>query len=577
MTFLEPIMSKLSFLLVLGFSNPGLFVAGASDMQRIESAIQSAKAVSSGEAWSWRWWRTGLCNGGLEQNHCVCPYGKAAKLDVSWPDYQRNSNSPCYAGSRNREVCSALKDQLQTNDFRSVGQHVACEWVPFVQSNSDGVPKPPTLGLWEIAAAPSISLDLSQFPYDAHNVADNYGLCVSTTPSDAMHGQPKVYAALQFVCFFYSLLVMLPLLYMVLKFLVKRGTSELLNLTFLLVVVATNEGVFKNLISQRRPEESCANHYGMPSGHSTVSYGLLTMKLLQIYYKMDVDVLRRPGQIALWTGFRKNRKLCLQQKVGGTNNLGAGFSRVHSRRGSEEGGISEGGGSTPVVGHLVGGRETVDEGEPASVVVVTEGEPVESPRAALSPLRAEDGALSPLRGDRTESPVSEGSHDEDSTSQDGDQQDHHLLVERRGLLDGHGATEASGILRAAAERRRKRRNDRRFCCNCDTIRADMLFFLYRLKRVFCGFRFINDQIELSHAEAGFWTFLLCAFLVPIPPCRVVLRDHSAAQTLVGIGFGILLGILWTKIIRSLARRTSYSIGRKVVIGDLCATFKISLT
>ncbi|CAD7954881.1 unnamed protein product [Amoebophrya sp. A25] len=90
---------------------------------------------------------------------------------------------------------------------------------------------------------------------------------------------------------------------MFLKLLFRRGTSQLVNISFLGVLVFVNEIVIKKLMRQSRPAESCAGNFGMPSGHSTVSAGLFTLKILQLIYKTDLHMQLRKNAIRVWKGY----------------------------------------------------------------------------------------------------------------------------------------------------------------------------------------------------------------------------------------------------------------------------------
>ena len=67
-----------------------------------------------------------------------------------------------------------------------------------------------------------------------------------------------------------------------LLFLAKRTTFTLSCLVFLVVVVFINEILLKNYIAMPRPPASCLRSFGMPSGHSAVSMGLLIYMCLEI-------------------------------------------------------------------------------------------------------------------------------------------------------------------------------------------------------------------------------------------------------------------------------------------------------
>jgi len=83
----------------------------------------------------------------------------------------------------------------------------------------------------------------------------------------------------------------------------RRGTRELNFVAFMSFVVLLNETVVKRIVNQPRPELSCVETCGMPSGHSVLAMGLLTMCL--------IDTVRRtvyqPNGGVMMRTLRQNR------------------------------------------------------------------------------------------------------------------------------------------------------------------------------------------------------------------------------------------------------------------------------
>lgn len=72
-----------------------------------------------------------------------------------------------------------------------------------------------------------------------------------------------------------------------LEVLVRRGTREINFFGFVCFVVLLNELVFKQIAFQMRPERSCLVSCGMPSGHSAMAMGLLTLCLLDLVRRVN--------------------------------------------------------------------------------------------------------------------------------------------------------------------------------------------------------------------------------------------------------------------------------------------------
>lgn len=87
----------------------------------------------------------------------------------------------------------------------------------------------------------------------------------------------------------------------VLEFFLRRGTRELQFLLFTATITLFNDSILKPLLAEPRPEGSCACTCGMPSGHATVSIGMLTLMLLDGMHRI---VPIQDDQVAL-SGLRR--------------------------------------------------------------------------------------------------------------------------------------------------------------------------------------------------------------------------------------------------------------------------------
>jgi len=82
-----------------------------------------------------------------------------------------------------------------------------------------------------------------------------------------------------------------------------RGTRDFNFVFFVLFVSLLNQVVLKRLVHQMRPERSCLTSCGMPSGHTTMAMGLLTLALLDIMQRVAHKPNRTKPRLALghWT------------------------------------------------------------------------------------------------------------------------------------------------------------------------------------------------------------------------------------------------------------------------------------
>jgi len=63
------------------------------------------------------------------------------------------------------------------------------------------------------------------------------------------------------------------------------GSRELCFLGFVVLIVLLNEGIFKQLAAQPRPEGSCVNSCGFPSGHSTMAMGFFMLMFTDAVFR----------------------------------------------------------------------------------------------------------------------------------------------------------------------------------------------------------------------------------------------------------------------------------------------------
>jgi membrane-associated phospholipid phosphatase len=114
---------------------------------------------------------------------------------------------------------------------------------------------------------------------------------------DAIEGVPTPSSFFVHIMLIYGYIPYLIAAIHIIELLVRRGTRELSSALFLGFVTLLNEVIFKNFIHQQRPERSCLSSCGMPSGHSTMAIGLLTVCLLdtalRVAYRPEQDILAR--------------------------------------------------------------------------------------------------------------------------------------------------------------------------------------------------------------------------------------------------------------------------------------------
>jgi len=80
---------------------------------------------------------------------------------------------------------------------------------------------------------------------------------------------------------FYSYIPMLLFLSLIAWLIISKTTRPLLGIVGYIVAVILNEAILKNIFRQARPAGTCALSYGMPSGHSAISFMFLTWVILE--------------------------------------------------------------------------------------------------------------------------------------------------------------------------------------------------------------------------------------------------------------------------------------------------------
>mmetsp|Transcript_52758 Transcript_52758/g.140794 ORF Transcript_52758/g.140794 Transcript_52758/m.140794 type:complete len:357 (-) Transcript_52758:93-1163(-) len=104
-----------------------------------------------------------------------------------------------------------------------------------------------------------------------------------------------------FACAIYGVIPYIVAMISMIELFLRRGTRELNFFGFVIFVTGLNESIFKRIVFQNRPERSCLITCGMPSGHSTMAIGLLTLSLLDTVRR----VVHRTGNLVpRWTPHR---------------------------------------------------------------------------------------------------------------------------------------------------------------------------------------------------------------------------------------------------------------------------------
>ncbi|EGG19597.1 hypothetical protein DFA_00175 [Cavenderia fasciculata] len=92
----------------------------------------------------------------------------------------------------------------------------------------------------------------------------------------------------------YSYIPILLFVVLVIWYLWRRSIIAATVLASLIIALIFNEGIIKNIVKQKRPIESCACSYGMPSGHSLCSTLLLFWICYEfIYVPMDKTLTKQ--------------------------------------------------------------------------------------------------------------------------------------------------------------------------------------------------------------------------------------------------------------------------------------------
>jgi len=87
---------------------------------------------------------------------------------------------------------------------------------------------------------------------------------------------------LTFVAAFYSMVPFFVSIVSMLALLVRRGVSNVLVISFQVIAAGGVVIILKHLFRQPRPIGSCLSSCGFPSGHATVTIGLLTWVVLEV-------------------------------------------------------------------------------------------------------------------------------------------------------------------------------------------------------------------------------------------------------------------------------------------------------
>ncbi|CAD7937015.1 unnamed protein product [Amoebophrya sp. A120] len=522
---------------------------------------QRLAQVPSARRSDWRWWKEeGMCKA-LQYSddtpgaHCVCPFGIGMPADVSWTDYSITANTPC-ATATDKEGC----DAMAASPVDAV-RRWECVWKPFVYRAVAMSERSPPVGGGEEHQLQQTVVPLLR-----------YGACVSQGDahprSIAMPG-----IALQSFCALSAYVPILLAALIFLKFLFRRSTTQLFNLGFLLVLVSVNELGIKKLMRQARPQESCAGNFGMPSGHSAVAVGLLTVKLLQLLYRTEFGAQRHTGQIRQ---VREEMLAQLAEKMRSRLDVVSPSDSVifpNEILDDVEKGRTLGGAQDEESGSLssetenfltdIGANEEVEEKDLAtrkyeqSVLadpLLTSSRHQRQTQKMRHPLSKTLASKKTRKGrpGSTSAALTVGR----STPSDGDGG---TTRQPRPLPEADGSSSCSRCLR-------------RF-------RRDCSFAFAQLTRAFFGHfksSYCTDEGDevISHAEAAFWTTVWIVSLVPVGPCRAILRDHTPAQVIVGMLMGMLVGICWFRLSKLIANLNTQRIGYRYcdVLHDMAPPF-----
>eukprot|EP00392_Amoebophrya_sp_AT5.2_P011521 g11600.t1 len=72
----------------------------------------------------------------------------------------------------------------------------------------------------------------------------------------------------------------------------------------------------------------------------------------------------------------------------------------------------------------------------------------------------------------------------------------------------------------------------------------------------------EQEVLITRMEAAMWLSIHVIWLVPVGPCRVILRDHTLQQILIGGAVGSKLGWAWVGLGRYVAARTTRWLGAR---------------
>eukprot|EP00743_Colponemidia_sp_Colp-15_P000522 GILK01000587.1.p1 GENE.GILK01000587.1~~GILK01000587.1.p1 ORF type:complete len:215 (+),score=25.69 GILK01000587.1:42-686(+) len=95
------------------------------------------------------------------------------------------------------------------------------------------------------------------------------------------------YTALDGLAVFFSFVPYVWGLSVLCLMLIFRRLSFILWSMFLVSLVVLNEAIFKQIIKEARPPESCLSTYGMPSGHALIALASLTWVVIEMRFRLQ--------------------------------------------------------------------------------------------------------------------------------------------------------------------------------------------------------------------------------------------------------------------------------------------------
>eukprot|EP00392_Amoebophrya_sp_AT5.2_P015125 g15319.t1 len=550
--------------------------SAAAAQGRLQHRIEDWIAEDPRRRNQWRAWKDEVCAGShgstsifsesplrynanfgilLQPPKCSCPFGTKLPFDVSWTDYSKSAIGPCSRHPTEAACSSESRAAVQAQQAGAAGQArdegegggasaavplYACEWMPFVPRTENNI---------------------------VNEVWAPYGTCVTVTPTSTgeqaddlnmIDGAPHL--VVQSLCALSGYVPVLVAGLIFLRFLLRRTTTHLFNFGFLIAVVLVNECGIKKLFREARPPESCAGNYGMPSGHSAVAVGLLTLKLLELVYRTQVNAQRHRNEIRIVVlddhdvekEMEKPPLDCeddhdaeelRQPLLTSTASTAAGATAPTTQE--------------PCTASAAGAKQEMETSSPSA----SGGRESSSDEAssAPSPTGCVEG------GGQKEQETGPGrSHDTDQAEgplrqagEQGKDEQQVMILQRDTKL--YNKQVPSSHLRRSLH--------------------DFHFFGVQLARAVVGFFDCSsaalEDPAASHGETALWVAIWVFLLVPVGPCRNVLRDHTPTQILVGLSMGFLVGVLWFRLGRCVAKRTAHRLGTNfawVLTHDLATPF-----